>query len=239
MLIPIYDENQAIKKTAFVTIALLVINVVVFFFLETESMVLGYGLIPQEILTNTDFIQPIKIAHLNESIPQAPGPTPIFLTIISSMFLHGDIWHLLGNMLFLWIFADNIENIWGSSKFIFFYLLCGVGAAFAQIASDMGSVSPMIGASGAISGVMGAYLVLFPRNKIRMLFFYFIRFNVSAWVLLIIWFAMQALAGFAPSEEGDNVAYSAHIGGFVVGVVYALFNRKKIIKDEVTTIINP
>lgn len=226
MLIPIYDDNSKVRNVAFVTIALILLNIFIFFFLEDDNMVLGYGLIPYEVITGTDLVSSIPIENTKDSIPQAVGPTPIYMTMLTSMFLHGDVWHLLGNMLFLWIFGDNIEAYFGWRKFTIFYVLCGLGAAVMQIFSDIGSVSPMIGASGAISGVMGAYLVLFPRNKIRMLFFYFIRFNVPAWLMLIFWFGMQAMSSFAAAQEGDNVAYWAHIGGFVVGVVLAFMWKK-------------
>lgn len=146
-----------------------------------------------------------------------------FSNVVTSMFLHASLLHVAGNMLFLWVFGDNVEDILGHGKFLLFYLLCGIVAGFAQTASDPLSRVPMLGASGAIAGVMGAYLVKFPRSRVEMIFFmlFFFRFDLPAWFMLAYWFVLQLSGGFgsiAESSQGGT-AFFAHIGGFVAGIV--------------------
>jgi|ERR1035438_575205 membrane associated rhomboid family serine protease len=144
------------------------------------------------------------------------------VNIFTAMFVHAGWLHVGGNMLFLWVFGGNVEDILGHGKFLLFYLLCGVAAALAQIVSDPLSTMPMVGASGAIAGVMGAYLVKFPRSRVEMLFFFFFifRFEVAAWFMLAYWFAMQLAGGFAGAEASQGgTAFFAHVGGFIAGIV--------------------
>ena len=144
------------------------------------------------------------------------------LNIFTAMFVHAGWLHVGGNMLFLWVFGGNVEDILGHGKFLLFYLLCGVAAALAQIVSDPLSTMPMVGASGAIAGVMGAYLVKFPRSRVEMLFFFFFifRFEVAAWFMLAYWFAMQLAGGLAGAEASQGgTAFFAHVGGFIAGIV--------------------
>ena len=168
------------------------------------------------------------------SIPQAPGPPLIYLTLLTSMFMHGGFGHLFGNLLYLWIFGDNVEHRFGWKVFLGFYLVSGLAASFTQILLDPASVIPTLGASGAISGVLGAYMVLFPRNRVRALFFIRI-ISVPAVVAIGLWIGFQFLSGWgtlmAGSESGGGVAYGAHIGGFVAGVILALILRT-VIKEE-------
>ncbi len=144
-------------------------------------------------------------------------------SVLTSMFLHGGWIHILGNMLFLWVFGENVEDILGHWKFLIFYLLCGLAAAGAQVAIDPMSRIPMVGASGAIAGVMGAYLVKFPHSRVVMLFFmlFIFRFEVPAWLMLVYWFALQVYGGAGsmtgPSQGGT--AFFAHVGGFVAGII--------------------
>ncbi len=163
-------------------------------------------------------------------IPEAitsPGvwasmPVPAPLTLFSSMFVHGDLFHLAGNMLYLWIFGDNVEDVMGPVRFLLFYVLCGLGAAATQVALMPGSEVPMVGASGAIAGVLGAYALLYPRAQVLTLVFllFFIRIMyLPAVVLLGIWFLMQVLSA-GGSGGGAGVAWWAHIGGFVVGLLF-------------------
>ncbi|HCR49605.1 MAG TPA: hypothetical protein DIW24_08250 [Bacteroidetes bacterium] len=152
------------------------------------------------------------------------GPYPIYLTLITSMFMHGDWLHLGFNMLYLWIFGDNIEHILGTKRFVWFYLLTGIIGGLAQVALQPDSWIPMIGASGAISGILGAYLVLLPRNKVRVLFLFIFRFSVPALLLLGVWIALQVINGLEP-EATDQTAYAAHLGGFVAGVLGGFFVR--------------
>ena len=133
--------------------------------------------------------------------------------------MHGDFMHIIGNMLFLWIFADNIENRIGHLRFAVFYLICGLAAAFGQIFMDSGSIIPMLGASGAISGVLGGYLLLFPNKQVRAVMFSFMMTTIPAFVALGLWIGFQILQGFLSSGQKGGVAYAAHIGGFVAGLV--------------------
>jgi len=166
---------------------------------------------------------PFEITHNIDIFP--PGPSPIYLTIFFSMFMHGSIVHLLGNMLFLWIFGNNVEDYLGRKRFIIFYLFCGIIAAFTQIFFNSDSIVPMVGASGAIAGVLGAYLLLYPRAKVTtvIIFGFFIRLiKIPAVVVLGFWIIYQFLYGISSlavrTGEG-GVAWFAHIGGFISGII--------------------
>ena len=233
-MFPIGDQNEPGRGPAVVTLVFIAINLAVFFLIQMndDAFTYGYSAIPAEITGGIDLTrpEPIDIGGRTARMPQAPGPDPIQLTLLSSMFMHGGIAHILGNMLFLWIFGDNVEHRVGHIPFIAFYLAAGVIASFAQIATDPQSVIPTLGASGAISGVLGAYLVMFPRNRVTVVIFRFIPYQVPAIVAIGLWAVFQFINGFgsiAVSEEtgGGGVAYMAHIGGFVAGVVFGLFGR--------------
>ncbi len=233
-MFPIGDQNEPGRGPAFFTLIFIGINLAVFFLIQmsNDAFTYGFSVIPAEITGGTDLIrpQPIDVGGQQVSVPQAPGPEPIQLTLLSSMFMHGGIAHILGNMLFLWIFGDNVEHRVGHIPFVVFYLVAGVIASFAQIAVDPDSVIPTLGASGAISGVLGAYLVMFPSNRVTIIAFRFIPFQVPAIVAIGLWAVLQFVNGFgsiAISEEtgGGGVAYMAHIGGFVAGVVFGLVGR--------------
>jgi membrane associated rhomboid family serine protease len=156
------------------------------------------------------------------SIPQYPGPSPIYLTLLSSMFMHGGWMHILGNMLYLWIFGDQIEDVLGHFKFLAFYLLCGLAAAFAQIGYHPDSVIPTLGASGVIAGVLGAYLIKYPTNRVRVLVLRFIT-HMPAAVVLGFWIVLQVFSQVSTTAaRGGGVAYMAHIGGFLAGAVLIL-----------------
>ncbi len=146
-----------------------------------------------------------------------------FVNVFTSMFVHATWLHVLGNMLFLWVFGDNVEDILGHAKFLAFYVLCGTAAAMAQVLMDPYSRVPMVGASGAIAGVMGGYLIKFPRSRVLMLFFllFIFTFELPAWVMLIYWFALQLFGGFGAITEAaqGGVAFFAHVGGFITGVI--------------------
>ena len=150
-------------------------------------------------------------------VPQYPGPVPIQLTLLSSMFMHGSWMHILGNMLYLWIFGDQIEDALGHFKFLAFYIVCGVAAAFAQIFYSPDSVIPTLGASGAIAGVLGAYLIKHPTNRVRVLMLRFVT-HMPAAVVLGFWIVLQIFSQVStPAGKSSGVAYMAHIGGFVAG----------------------
>ena len=246
MLFPISDDDRHLTGPAFVTITLVIANVAVFFLLQqaggNEAFTYGWSVIPEEITTGRDLTQPqtLSVGGQSVQIPQAPGPTPIFLTILSAMFMHGGFAHIFGNMLYLWIFGDNVEHRFGAMPFLAFYLTSGIAATVAQIAVDPTSVIPNLGASGAISGVMGAYLVLFPRNRVMAIFFFRI-ISIPAVVAIGVWIVFQFFNGLGSvmvsQETVGGVAYAAHIGGFVAGVVLAMIMRV-FIKAERKTVLS-
>ena len=213
-MIPLKDDNPT-ERPPVVTVALIASCVLVFLWQASLAerraieVVYALGLIPAVLLGD-------------QSLPPGLAMVPPGVTLVTSMFLHGGFMHLAGNMLYLWIFGNNVEDELGHVRFTLFYLLCGLGAAAAQIAPDPGSAIPMIGASGAISGVLGAYLVLHPHAKVLVLiplgwFLYLARW--PAFVVLGLWILFQIInAAVAPSGEG-GVAWWAHIGGFVAGLV--------------------
>jgi membrane associated rhomboid family serine protease len=230
-MFPISDDNERGHGPAFVSLAFIALNVFVFLVLqgagassEGEAFTYGYSAVPLEITTGVDLTEPESVTVGGETIPvpQEPGPTPIWLTLFTSLFMHGGWLHLAGNMLFLWVFGDNVEHRIGHGLFVVFYLVAGIIASFAQILVDTDSVIPTLGASGAISGVLGAYLVMFPTNRVLVLI---IRFPVwvPAIVVIGMWAVLQFINGFGAiavtEETAGGVAYMAHIGGFVAGVV--------------------
>ncbi len=208
-MFPIRDHNPS-GRTPYVTWTLIAANVAIF---------LGYWLTMRSDTHLTWFFMqwglvPARIAN-GEGL----------MTFVTSMFLHGGWMHLAGNMLFLWIFGDNLEDGMGHRGFLAFYLACGVAAGLLQYAAGPGSTAPMIGASGAIAGVMGGYLLLFPKAKVDVLIIIVIFFRVltiPAWVVLAVWFGLQTFSGFGDQAGADGVAYWAHVGGFISGLVLAL-----------------
>jgi membrane associated rhomboid family serine protease len=236
-MFPVADENQPGRGPAIVTLAFIAINLAVFFLLQAPedpneaNFTYGYSAIPFEITENVDLVEPevVPIEGEDVVIPQAPGPDPIQLTLLTSMFMHGGFGHIFGNMLFLWIFGDNIEHALGRILYIGFYLVAGIVASLAQIAINPDSVIPTLGASGAISGVLGAYLVMFPRNRVTVIIFRFIPYQVPAIVAVGMWAILQFINGFGSivtsEETTGGVAYLAHIGGFIVGVIAGFLFR--------------
>src|SRR5881409_721654 len=176
-VIPVGDQDTSGRTgIPYVNIAIIAINVLVFFYqLTSPNFTNGYSTVPAEITHGVDIVGP-QTLQLSDGttvqIDEAPGPNPLWLTLLTSMFMHGGWLHIGGNMLFLFIFGDNIERTFGSLRYLVFYLVCGVIASIAHVASDPTSVIPSLGASGAISGVMAAYLVLYPQNRIRVLFLF-------------------------------------------------------------------
>jgi membrane associated rhomboid family serine protease len=204
-MFPIRDHNPS-GRTPYVTITLIVINVLVF---------LGYFLSMSEFQLNGFFF---NWGLIPARLKFGEG----YETILTSMFLHGGWMHLFGNMLFLWIYGDNLEDRFGHFGFLLFYLAAGFAAAGLQIYADVDSRIPMVGASGAIAGVMGGYLLLFPRAKVDVLFIFIIFFRIfaiRAWIVLGIWFAIQLVFGVSTPSDGGGVAYWAHAGGFMAGLL--------------------
>jgi membrane associated rhomboid family serine protease len=231
-MLPIGDENEPGRGVAWLTIAFIAINVLVFVLLQlpSDEFTYGYAAVPAEITQGVDLTRPTEVRVGGEvvRIPQEPGPRPIYLTLLTSMFMHGGWLHLGGNMLFLWIFGDNVEHRVGKIQYLLFYLLAGVVGSLAQILIQPDSTIPSLGASGAISGVLGAYLVLFPQNRVTVILFRFLT-QVPAIVAIGMWAIFQFINGFgsiATTEETTGgVAYMAHIGGFIVGVLAGLLFR--------------
>lgn len=239
MIFPISDDDRHLMHPAYVTIGLVGINVLVFLLqLANPDILYGWSVVPFEIVNGTDLTEPVIITQGTQTveIPQLPGPTPIYLTLISSMFMHGGWAHLGGNLLYLWIFGDNVEHRFGAIPFLIFYLLSGLAASAAQIMLGPESIIPNLGASGAISGVMGAYMVLFPRNRVNAVFFFRL-ISVPAIVVLGFWIVTQFISGsgsFASSSQTGGVAYAAHIGGFIAGVLSGIVCRMILQKEPDT-----
>jgi membrane associated rhomboid family serine protease len=234
---PIGDQNETRGRRAPVTLLIVLLNLAVFLFLQLpeadrvrQPFTYGYSVVPYEITRQVDLTTPQRVTIGGETglIDEEPGPRPIWLTLITSMFMHGGWLHILGNMWFLWIFGDNVERRFGSLRYLLFYLACGVIASFAQIAADPSSKVPSLGASGAIAGVLGAYLALFPSNRVTILVFTFIPLAVPAIAAIGIWAVVQFMNGLAPiatTAQTGGVAYMAHVGGFIAGLVVGLLAR--------------
>jgi membrane associated rhomboid family serine protease len=223
-MFPIRDENPTVH-TSIVTYLLIILNVAAWVFLQGMGFGTGllesvykFGILPKEILGN---VQPGTRLVPVSGIAVILDGSPNWLSLVTSMFMHGGWFHLIGNMWFLAIFGDNVEDAMGSFRFLIFYLLCGIFAAAAQIFSSPGSLSPMVGASGAIGGVMGAYAILYPRAPVHMLVFFgffFTRIVVPAFLMLGYWFVIQIFGSMFSGGSGGGVAFWAHIGGFVAGI---------------------
>lgn len=246
MLFPISDDNSDRIRTPLVNYALIIINILVFIFLQgmggNDEFTYAFSTVPAEILTGRDIVTSARVivdeATGNRFHVPGLGITPIsvYLTTITSMFMHGGWLHLIGNMLYLWIFGDNLEDRLGHGKYFVFYLLCGVLASLSHVLATFftaqNSLIPSLGASGAISGVLGAYLILYPRRKVNMLLLFRIVFSVPAWVALGFWIVLQVVSGLGGSNDG--VAYAAHIGGFVAGIILIkFFDRRKADDDGI------
>ncbi|MGD7653939.1 MAG: rhomboid family intramembrane serine protease [Verrucomicrobiales bacterium] len=239
MFFPISDDDRHLLKPAWVTIALVVANALVFWIQQGDpDFTLGWSVVPAEITGGVDLRDPVRVISGGEVIelPQAPGPWPIYLTLLSSMFMHGGWGHIGGNMLYLWIFGDNVEHRFGPLRFLVFYVLSGLAASAVQIGMNPDGLIPNLGASGAISGVMGAYMVMFPRNRVNAIFL--VRMvSVPAVVVLGAWIVMQLVSGagtIGGPQHAGGVAYGAHIGGFVAGVVAGVVARLGMKKEPPT-----
>lgn len=240
-MFPYHDENQTLR-TPVVTIALVAVNVAVWLLVQgagaeapLAASVCDYGLIAAELTLSRP---PGASFPMGDQLVCVTDPGPQSLHVLTSMFLHGSWMHMLGNMWFLWLFGNNIEDSMARGRYLVFYLLCGLAAALLQVATDPGSIVPMVGASGAISGVMGAYLVLFPRVRVFTLVplgFFATTLALPAWAMLIYWAFIQLASGLI-STGGDNsggVAFWAHVGGFAAGVVLvSVFRRRDRVAEH-------
>ena len=240
MVFPLYDDNTDRQTTPVVNYAIIALNIFVFVVLQgigsNDSFTYSFSTVPAEILRGVDIVTPARTVEYAGQVMRIPGlgPTPgsVYFTLFTSMFMHGGIAHIAGNMLFLWIFGDNIEDRLGHVKYLIFYLLCGIIASLSHVfatslfATDQSSLLvPSLGASGAISGVLGGYILLHPKRRVTVILFRFLT-DVPAYVAIGIWFAFQLISGLGMLGGGSQqggVAYAAHIGGFVAGLVLIKF----------------
>lgn len=211
-MLPIGDDNSARRTFPVVTYTLIVLNALVFMLelSSSDTVIVQWSFVPARFLAN---------------------PLTDFVTIFSSMFMHAGWLHLGSNMLYLWIFGDNVEDRFGHFQFLLFYLLCGIGAMFVQMLFSLNSTVPTLGASGAIAGVLGAYLFLFPRQQVKVLLGYYIS-SVSAIIVIGLWIVLQLFSGIgsiaSTATDSGGVAYMAHIGGFFIGLLLTfLFGRRR------------
>ena len=236
-MFPIGDDNSDRTITPYVNYAFIGLNLLVFLALQqlgsNEHFTYAFTLVPKEITTGRDIVASIPIldqaGRAVGEIQNYSAPFGVYFNVISSMFMHGSIMHIAGNMLFLWIFGDNLENLLGHIRYAVFYLLCGVAAAIGQILMGPDSLIPMLGASGAISGVLGGYVLLFPQRQVWAVIFNFLT-TVPAFVAIGIWILYQLISGYMTDPSTGGVAYAAHIGGFIAGAalvhLFALGRRR-------------
>lgn len=244
MLLPIGDDNRDRHITPFVNYVLIALNIFVFIFWQhlgtNDLFTFAYAAVPGEILTGTDIITDNKV--LTDPYTQQPfelpglqlTPVPVFLTLVTSMFMHGGFAHLAGNMMYLGIFGDNLENAMGHLKYLVFYLLCGLLAGLSHVFSTWilghSLLIPSLGASGAISGVLGGYMLLFPTRGVHVWLLLFFVVTVPSFLVMGMWFVFQVLNGLGTlgGEEAGGVAYAAHIGGFIFGLILVKKFLKRI-----------
>jgi len=246
MVFPLGDMEKT-RIVPIATYALIALNVAMFVLQEDrgEEFTTAYAATPFEITHDADLIAreilplpgdenpmdlPGRVQLDRPMIPHAPGPRPIWLTMFTAMFLHGSWLHLAGNMLYLWIFGDNVEEVLGTVRYLVVYLACGLSGTILQIAANTDSRIPTLGASGAIAGVMGAYVVWFPHHRIRVLVFRFIT-QMPALMVVGLWIVLQVWAGVGSIGrlgEVGGVAYLAHIGGAATGIVAALIFHDRV-----------
>ncbi len=223
-MIPLHDDNPTTIRPV-VTISIILACVLMFLWQVSlgprtgQALVFALGMIPAVLFDQA-------------SLPPELQLVPVGMTVLTSMFLHGSWMHLLGNMLYLWIFGNNIEDSMGHGRFIIFYLLCGICAALAQALINPLSEVPMIGASGAISGVLGAYLLLYPHARVMVLVplgLFITTVNMPASLVLLLWFVIQLVSSIAVDSNGGGVAFFAHVGGFIAGMaMIPLFKHRDL-----------
>ena len=230
MIFPIGDDNSDRLTTPYVNYLLLALNVIVFVLFQglgsNEQFTFAWSTVPQEIVTGVDIARPVVVQDPLSGdpigrIPLQPTPGSVYLTLLTSMFMHGGFAHLFGNMLYLWIFGDNIEDDLGHARYAAFYLVCGLLASLAHVLTNTDSYIPSLGASGAISGVLGGYLVLHPRRRVHAIVLRGFVTQVPGWAAVGLWFVFQLISGLGMLGRGTQaggVAYAAHIGGFIAGL---------------------
>ncbi len=252
MVFPVGDDNSDRRTFPFVTIALLLANVFVFVVLQgmgqNDNVTLAYCQVPAEIISGHDIVteESVRAIQTERGMIQVavPGlketPIPPWLTLLTAIFMHGSLMHLAGNMWFLWIFGDNIEDDMGHLKYLLFYLATGIIASLAFVAlnsSGEAALTPCLGASGAISGILGAYLVLHPKRRVSVILLRMM-VDVPGYVAVGIWFLFQIVSGFLDQGgTGGGVAYSAHVAGFVAGMLLAKPMSYASVREEADPLV--
>jgi membrane associated rhomboid family serine protease len=242
MLLPVGDDNRDRRTTPYINYLLIALNVLVYIFWQdfgrNMNVLFGYATVPEEILTGSDIITKsrMQLDPLTGQWLELPGlqPTaiPVYLTLLTSMFMHGGVAHIAGNMLFLWIFGDNLEDEMGHGRYLFFYLLCGILAGLAHVFSTVffgqDTLIPSLGASGAISGVLGGYMLMHPSRAVHVWTFFGL-ISLPAFIAVGLWFVFQVINGLGAlgGQEAGGVAYAAHIGGFIAGLLLVKFFVRK------------
>jgi membrane associated rhomboid family serine protease len=224
MFVPLKDDNPLrLIRFQYVVLAIIAVNVAVYFItgplMGDEALLwveTGFGVVPSELLDLQRIANPLF------------NPVSEPLTLFTYQFLHGGWLHLLANMAFLWVFADNVEDVFGHFGFALFYLMCGIVAALTHVYMLPNSHEPLIGASGAVSGVLAAYLLLYPRARVWILLFFYIPFKIPAWIVLGGWIILQVASLYSTEPDAQSVAWWAHIGGFAVGLVFTLVLRSPL-----------
>ena len=252
MVFPVGDDNSDRRLFPFVTVALIAANVFVFVVLQqmgaNDDVTLAYCQVPAEIISGHDVVtEPsVRTIQTPEGMVQVPDPglkttpIPVWLTLLTAIFMHGSVMHLAGNMWFLWIFGDNVEDDMGHGRYLLFYLATGVLASLAFVAfnaSGEAALTPCLGASGAISGVLGGYLVLHPQRRVSVILLRMM-VDVPGYVAVGIWFLFQVVSGaFDSGGGGGGVAYSAHVAGFVAGMILAKPLSSRDVREEADPLV--
>jgi membrane associated rhomboid family serine protease len=247
MLLPIGDDNRDRRITPFVNYLLIALNIFVFIYYQQwgsdNAFTFAFATVPGEILTGTDIVTSAEILKdpYTGQLVELPGlqrtPVHVFFTLLSSMFMHGGLAHLGGNMLFLYIFGDNLEDVLGHVKYLVFYILCGILASLCHVFTTFilgqNLLIPSLGASGAISAVLGAYMLLHPTRGVHIWIFFFI-VTIPAFLAVGIWFAFQVMNGLGTlgGQEAGGIAYAAHIGGFVAGLFLVKLFGKRVVPER-------
>src|SRR5690348_296897 len=243
MVMPLGDDKPT-RIVPMVNYAIIALNILVFFVQQSrpETFTIAHAATPYEITHNVDIDRPVVVSRPvaeqdaygrvrlepeEELIPQGPVPFPVWLTLLTSIFMHGGLAHLAGNMLYLWIFGDNVEEVLGHVRYLLVYLACGLAASLAHIALAPNSLIPTLGASGAIAGVMGMYVLWFPHNQVRVLVLRMIT-RMPALLVIGLWIVMQLVLGMgelSAAGQRGGVAYAAHVGGAAAGIVFGVVYR--------------
>ncbi len=230
-MFPLSDDNSDRQTTPWVNYIVIALNVIVFVFFQAlgqnEAFNNAFSCIPREIATGHDIVGPMRISDASgqsTTLMHYLTPGSVYVTLVTSMFMHGGLAHIGGNMLYLWIFGDNLEDLMGHFKYFVFYLLCGIAASMSHVICtelmNLNDVIPSLGASGAISGVLGGYILLFPNRRVTVIFLRQVM-HVPAYACLGLWILMQladSMGWLGGQADTSGVAYAAHIGGFVAGI---------------------